>query len=95
MSSLYPLVVSFMFVNNVTFLERIERNTYFNDISMIFHAYPIIIMHLQVSMRIQNSVSDEVGETVHTTPESGAVKESFSFKTRMPSTVKCRPTVAY
>ena len=73
MSSLYLLVVSFMFVNNLTFLERIERNTYFNDISMIFHAYPIIIMHLQVSMRIQNSVSDEVGETVHTTPESGAV----------------------
>ena len=23
------------------------------------------------------------------------VKESFSFKTRIPGTVKCRPTVAY
>ena len=23
------------------------------------------------------------------------IKESFSFKTRMPGTVKCRPTVAY
>ena len=26
---------------------------------------------------------------------SQTIKESFSFKTRMPGTVKCRPTVAY
>ena len=26
---------------------------------------------------------------------SGMLKESFNFKTRMPGTVKCRPTVAY
>ena len=25
----------------------------------------------------------------------GHIKESFSFKTRMPEMVKCRPTVAY
>ena len=28
-------------------------------------------------------------------PLEPAIKESFSFKTRMPGTVKCRPTVAY
>ena len=38
---------------------------------------------------------DFTADTVTDAFAASGVKELFSFKTRMPGTVKCRPTVAY
>ena len=57
---------------------------------------PFVLQHIAHMREMVNYFLIDVAQVyrVYMTWEL-ALKESFSFKTRMPGTVKCRPTVAY
>ena len=75
--------------------KGIEKSLYVDDLAKVFRLSDLAVFCQSITMTITGRRLQDFLDKLVTCADDNSFKESSSCKTRMPGTVKCRPTVAY